>query len=63
MVKGLDHFFLHTLRVMLFGPPSIRLVERPRRENKGVLTMTELIDELGPVGWLVVEFPRQQVQQ
>jgi hypothetical protein len=42
---------------MLFGAPSIRLVERPRRENKSVPTMTELIDELGPVGWLVVEFP------
>jgi hypothetical protein len=42
---------------MLFGAPSIRLVERPRRENKGAPTMTELIDELGPVGWLVVEFP------
>jgi hypothetical protein len=42
---------------MLFGAPSIRLVERPRRENKGVPTMTELIDELGPVGWLVIEVP------
>jgi hypothetical protein len=42
---------------MLFGAPSIRLVERPWRENKGVPTMTELIHELGPVGWLVIEFP------
>jgi hypothetical protein len=25
---------------MLFGAPSIRLVERPRRENKGAPTMT-----------------------
>ena len=42
---------------MLLGAPSIRLVERPQRENNGVPTMTELIDELGPVGWLVIEFP------
>jgi hypothetical protein len=42
---------------MLFGAPSIRLVERPRRENKVQQTMTELIDELGPGGSLVVEFP------
>jgi hypothetical protein len=42
---------------MLFGAPSIRLIERRRRENKGAPTMTELINELGPVGWLVVEFP------
>jgi hypothetical protein len=42
---------------MLFGALSIRLVERPRRDSKGVPTMTKLIDELGPVGWLVVEFP------
>ena len=33
---------------MLFGAPSIRLVERPRRENKGAPTMTELIDSIGP---------------
>ena len=55
--QGLDHFILHTLQVMLFGAPSIRLVERPWRENKGVPTMTEFIHELGPVGWLVIEFP------
>ena len=32
---------------MRFGAPSIRLVDKPRRENKGAPTMTELIDELG----------------
>lgn len=46
--KDLTIFFLHTLWVMLFGAPSIRLVERPRRENKGAPTMTELIDSIGP---------------
>jgi hypothetical protein len=39
---------------MLFSAPSIRLVEKTRRETQRSTAMTELIDELGPVGWLVV---------
>jgi hypothetical protein len=40
-----------------FGALSTKIVNGNLRYNQGSTDMTELIDVLGPVDWLLVEFP------